>query len=148
MSPLVLQITKGCYLVTSFVAVIPMLVGLVYEFYIAPLRSLDDQTPIYFFVQDWMMGLMYMQILYGLLLIGPETSAQRVVTEATRAGLLRMRMWPISKIVILPAVSIGVALALFPLLNQILVSKLLGKSDKKRVIDREEREAGSSSIYR
>lgn len=89
-----------------------------------------------------------MQILYGLLLIGPETSAQRVVTEATRAGLLRMRLWPISKIVILPAVSIGVALALFPLLNQILVSKLLGKSDKKRVIDREEREAGSSSIYR
>ncbi|KAJ3091188.1 hypothetical protein HK102_001375 [Quaeritorhiza haematococci] len=97
--------------------VIPLLFGLVFEFYIMiPLKGPREQTPIFFFLQDWALGAVYVKIIHATVLIGPETEIRRVLSAARQQGLRNLRIGPLAYKVILPTVSWCVAMIAVPLI--------------------------------
>lgn len=76
-------------LILSFVGliVIPLLIGVAFDLiYLIPSRVPTDQTPVFFFVQDWTMGLIAGKILYRLTGLFPILSPLRDRFRRFRRG--------------------------------------------------------------
>ncbi|KAJ3022734.1 hypothetical protein HKX48_005361 [Thoreauomyces humboldtii] len=144
--------SKILFLCAMFGIVLPLMEGVVFDLYlIQPFKpvhirppaldntqhtrlarhtSLDLTNPLartifQALLQDWALGAVYMKIAWALVMLGPETEVQRVLREFVDNGVRRVRVRPVWRTVILPLVSVCVALAAVPLAAGLLVNRFL-----------------------
>lgn len=68
--------------------VIPLLFGLIFDLVLViPLRVSLEQTPIYFLMQDWALGVLYLKIASALVLVGPDWALKRSIERIYNAGI-------------------------------------------------------------
>lgn len=80
--------TAAALVLVVMIGVIPLLFGLIFDLVLViPLRVSLEQTPIYFLMQDWALGVLYLKIASALILVGPDWALKRSIERIYNAGI-------------------------------------------------------------
>ncbi|KAL3988012.1 uromodulin [Sarotherodon galilaeus] len=83
-----LMILKTVVVALLLAAVIPLLLGLLFELVIvAPLRVPLDQTPLFYPWQDWALGVLHAKIIAAITLMGPQWWLKTVIEQVYANGI-------------------------------------------------------------
>lgn len=80
--------TMATIVFVIMIGIIPLLFGLIFELVlVVPLRVSLDQTPVFFLMQDWALGVLYLKIAAALILVGPDWAIKRSIERIYNAGI-------------------------------------------------------------
>ncbi|GLJ18519.1 hypothetical protein SUGI_0329170 [Cryptomeria japonica] len=131
-----LIVLKSCILLSLWIVVIPVFIGLLFELLlVVPLRVPVDESPVFLLYQDWALGLIFLKLWTKLVLLGQMApladESWRVKFEQVKAdGFSRLRgLWVLREIVapilikLLTALSLPYVFArgVFPLFGYSLI---------------------------
>lgn len=131
-----LIVVKSCILLSLWIVVIPVFIGLLFELLlVVPLRVPVDESPVFLLYQDWALGFIFLKLWTKLVLLGQMApladESWRVKFEQVKAdGFSRLRgLWVLREIVapilikLLTALSLPYVFArgVFPLFGYSLI---------------------------
>lgn len=98
--------TMAAAVFVVIIGIIPLLFGLIFELVlVVPLRVSLDQTPVFFLMQDWALGVLYLKIAGALILIGPDWSIKRSIERLYNAGIRNLDLKLVVTELAIPIVS-------------------------------------------
>ncbi|KAL3480747.1 hypothetical protein BJX99DRAFT_7251 [Aspergillus californicus] len=106
------------YVVTSFAIFLPSVFALVIELYVfIPIHTYlgNDQAPVIHFVQDWSLGVLYVQLAAKLALWYSRTRPAVAINSLFRAGWLRPNAELATRALLLPVTLLAIVAVTSPL---------------------------------
>lgn len=101
-----LSYTAAAAVFIVMIGIIPLLFGLIFELVlVVPLRVSLDQTPVFFLMQDWALGVLYLKIAGALILVGPDWSIKRSIERLYNAGIRNLDLKLVVTELVIPIVS-------------------------------------------
>eukprot|EP00118_Oscarella_pearsei_P007487 m.36948 g.36948 ORF g.36948 m.36948 type:complete len:939 (+) comp32308_c0_seq5:103-2919(+) len=87
--------------------VIPFLLGLCVELaFFVPFRVPLYQTPEYFFIQDWAMGVLYLKLFCAAIMLGQNNRPRQVIEQVYHDGLSNLRLKFVLTKLALPVITV------------------------------------------
>lgn len=103
---IMLSYTAAAAVFIVMIGIIPLLFGLIFELVlVVPLRVSLDQTPVFFLMQDWALGVLYLKIAGALILVGPDWSIKRSIERLYNAGIRNLDLKLVVTELVIPIVS-------------------------------------------
>ncbi|VDO93845.1 unnamed protein product [Soboliphyme baturini] len=115
--------------------VIAFLLGMLFELIVVvPLRVNHYGSPLFFPLQEWVLGILHCKILCALILIGPECSLKRVFERAYQEGLRNLNLKSFYSELVMPIVmALGLAISVpYVIVHSVL--PVFGASLEEQVI--------------
>ncbi|GAB5593245.1 hypothetical protein Unana1_08145 [Umbelopsis nana] len=111
------RIANTMYILLTFGLVMPLLAGLFVELYfILPTRKTTRQDISTNLLQDWSVGIVYMNLTYAALSLLPENHWQRVLRNLFANGILEVEARQATKVFVAPVIFGGLAAIIIPAL--------------------------------
>ncbi|KAI8582153.1 hypothetical protein K450DRAFT_229270 [Umbelopsis ramanniana AG] len=125
-----MRVANTTYILLAFGLVMPMLVGLFVELYfILPTRKSSRQDIATNLLQDWSVGVVYMNLTYGFLSWLPENYWRRVLRNLFANGILEVEARQATNLFLAPVIIGGLAAIIIPALVAWAVIQVLGEFD-------------------
>ncbi|CAG7827854.1 unnamed protein product [Allacma fusca] len=134
-----LMVIKATVAVVLLVGVIPYLCGLLFELVlISPLRVPLNQSPIYLFGENWVMGTLYIKIACASAMMGPPNFwLRRVLERIYNDGVRNINLNLIIRALAAPCIErLGLALAVPYVISQSIVPIFVPNLETQNLIER------------
>ncbi|CAO3631806.1 unnamed protein product [Cunninghamella blakesleeana] len=104
---------KLFYLLVTLGFILPLMLGIVVDLYLfMPLRySIHDQPMVLHLSEDWVFGIAYMSVIYGVIQVLPNNQWKQFMDGLFGNGITRISSWVITRSFFLP-VMLGTILAI------------------------------------
>jgi E3 ubiquitin-protein ligase DOA10 len=110
-------VLKTSYISVIILFVVPMLFGLIFEFYIiSVIRIPLTQSNILVISDIWSYGLVLLSIMVSIINIGPQTRFKTIFQEIRNDGFFNFKLKTLHKEVVAPTIKVSILLIIAPLI--------------------------------